>query len=217
MSNERQMVDPICAMCRIILLNFKGNNTKISFCGSAISLQEPTITQGIFRYYNGNCKEDIFELFYVVIHIITWFLTPVGKLPNGKSHDENFIKELKKMTRYMCVGLQRLQNTYRYGNVVITLQYYINMLEAGLNGTFDIRHLPHCLVEDVWIDTPLRDQVINLWDYERIHRVCTIYEDCFQEVSKNSKMKEEIICGYLSAIEQLLTSYERDFCQRIGQ
>lgn len=248
--SKKQPIDPICALCRITLLNFKGINTKISINEHAVNIQDPSLTQGFFRYYNGDGKEDVFELFYLVTHLIAWFLVPMGKTqvlttttstntkdankrhlesdfvdkkkidenpPECKKIDERFLSELKKMIRYMCIGLEKLQNTYKNGNVVLTIQYYINLLEDGLNGSFDIKRLPHCLVEDVWIDTPLKDKIVETWDFERLHRVCAIYDDCFAEISKNSKLKDEIIDGYLLAIEKLLTTYEKEFSAHLKQ
>lgn len=53
-----------------------------------------------------------------------------------KKMDEMFIGDLKKMIGYMCAAFIKLQNTYKTGNVVLSIQYYINLLEDGLNGSF---------------------------------------------------------------------------------
>jgi len=179
------------------------------------------------RLYNGDCKEDMFELFYLVTHLIAWFLVPLGnkidkKEPDHKeehehSIDEQFTRDLKTMIKYMCTGLEKLQNTYKNGNVVLTIQYYINMLEDGLKGSFDIKRLPQCLVEDLWIDSPLKNKISDLWDYERLHRVCSIFEDCFAESEKPSKIKTDLINGYLLSIENILGTYEKEFNSHIKQ
>jgi hypothetical protein len=220
MSSKKLPIDPICAMCRIILLNFKNVNTKIGVTSHAINLQDPTMLQGVLRYYYGDGKEDMFGLFYLIIHLITWFLVPVDKtsdLRRVKQIDEQLITELKKMVQYMCQGLEKLQNTYKAGNVVLTLQYYINLLEDALTGTFNIKRLPACLLEDVWIDSPLKNKIIEMWDYERLRRISAIYDDCFAEFNKKLKLKDEIINGYLVAVEQLLCAYEKEFDLNIKQ
>lgn len=236
MSVRKQPIDPICALCRISLLNFKGINTKIGITGHAINIQYPGTIQSILRCYNGDGKEDMFELFYLVTHLITWFLIPGIKeekdtLTSGKKElkapadnsdrmnkvDEPFLVDLRKMIKYMCIGLVKLQNTYKYGNVVLVIQYYINLLENGLKGSFDNERLPQCLVDDLWVESPLKKQVTELWDYERLHRVCTIFDDCFSETMKNSKFKDDLINGYLLSIENILSTYEKEFNSNITQ
>jgi hypothetical protein len=204
MTTKKQYIDPICALCRIAMLNFKSINTKIGVSDYTINVQDPTLAQSLWRRYNGDGKEDIFELFQLITHVIAWFL-----VPNQKTKvDDHFVTELKKMIKYTCSGLEHLQNTYKTGNVILTLQYYINLLSDGLNGTFEIRRLPTCLVDDIWIDSPLKVKIMNLWDYERLQRVCAMYDNCFKELQINNT---EIIDGYLLAIEQLLNTYEHEF------
>jgi len=218
MSSKKQPIDPICALCRISLLNFKGINTKIGINGHAINIQDSGAIQSIMRIYNGDGKEDLFELFYLVTHLIAWFLVPIGKdVSHSLKVDERFKADLSKMIKYMCIGLKKLQSTYQYGNVVLAIQYYINLLEDGLKGSFDTQRLPHCLIEDLWIESPLKTKVTELWDYERLHRVCTIFDDCFVESDKNSKFKIELINGYLLSIENILATYEKEFNSNIKQ
>jgi len=237
MSTKKQPIDPIDAMCRISLLNFKGINTKIGIGGHAVNIQDPSALQSLMRTYYGDGKEDLFELFYLVTHLIAWFLVPMGteNLTHQNKHlvtddddldepikiekklDPRFLEDLRKMVKYMCLGLEKLQNTYKFGNVVLTIQYYVNLLEDGLNGTFDTRKLPKCLIDDLWIDSPLKTKVTELWDFERLHRVCSVFDDCFAESNKNSKFKEELINGYLLSIEKTLCAYEREFNLNIKQ
>jgi hypothetical protein len=236
MTSKKQPIDPICALCRISLLNFKGINTKIGITGHAINIQEPGTVQGLWRYYSGDGREDLFELFSLVTHLIAWFLVPVGiseqiikkhqkKGDSGettehqpeKKLDDAFVVDLKKMIGYMCMAFIKLQNTYKNGNVVLAIQYYINLLEDGLKGTFDIKRLPHCLIEDLWIDSPLKTKIVELWDYKRLHRICAVFDDCFMELSKESKIRDELIGGYLLSIENILSAYEREFNTMIKQ
>jgi hypothetical protein len=232
MSYQKRPIDPICALCRIALLNFKHTNTKIGVTEHSINIQDPGTLQCLLRYYNHDGKEDIYELFYLVTQIITWFLVPPKRSGTKKkaleptpetstdissdamSPETAFIGELKRMVYYMCNGLQRLQDTYRTGNVILTLQYYINLLDDGLNGKFNIKQIPHCLVDDMRVDLKLKQKVESLWDYARLHRLCTIYDDCCAELSKDSSFKNEIVNAYLVAIEQLLSSYEKEFNTR---
>lgn len=231
MTSKKQPIDPICALCRIVSLNFKDIHTKIGINGHAINIQEPCSSQSIMRLYYGDNREDVFELFYLITHLIAWFLVPsyprgdkdtinnsdMVVVPPKKQLDEKFVAELKKMIGYMCVGLTRLQDTYKYGNVVLALQYYINLMRDGLAGTFSLERLPACLLEDLDIDTNMKTKIISMWDYNRLHIVCDLYDNCFSELKKNLNKKTDIIDGYLLSIDSILSVYEKEFKTQLKQ
>lgn len=232
MTSKKQPIDPICALCRIVSLNFKDIHTKIGINGHAINIQEPGGSQSIMRLYYGDNREDVFELFYLITHLIAWFLVPTyNKGQNEpemsksvdhvavpkKQFDEKFVSELKKMISYMCIGLSRLQDTYKAGNVVLALQYYINLMRDGLIGNFSLDRLPACLLEDLDIDTSMKTKIISMWDYNRLHIVCDLYDNCFSELKKNLNKKTDIIDGYLLSIDSILSVYEKEFKTQLKQ
>lgn len=246
MSSKKQPIDPVCALCRIIMLNFKDLRTKIGINSHAINIQEPGNSQSIMRLYYGDNREDVFELFYLIIHLIAWFLVPsynsgdankqlrsentilppaslndstvISITEAPKKHiDERFISELKKMIGYMCIGLGRLQDTYKTGNVVLSLQYYINLLKDGLRGEFGLERIPGCLTEDLDLDTNMKTKIVGMWNYERLHIVCDLYDNCFTELRKNKNRKTDIIDGYLLSIDSILSVYEKDFKTQLKQ
>lgn len=232
MTSKKQPIDPICALCRIVSLNFKDIHTKIGINGHAINIQEPSNSQSIMRLYYGDNREDVFELFYLITHLIAWFLVPTYNRGTSdtdmtksmdravhpkKQLDEKFVGELKKMIGYMCVGLGRLQDTYKFGNVVLALQYYINLMRDGLAGNFSLDRLPACLLEDLDIDTSMKTKIISMWDYNRLHIVCDLYDNCFTELKKNLNKKTDIIDGYLLSIDSILSVYEKEFKTQLKQ
>jgi hypothetical protein len=234
MTSRKQPIDPICALCRIVSLNFKDLHTKIGINGHAINIQEPSSVQSLLRIYYGDNREDVFELFYLVTHLLAWFLVPVypkiesqqnefddEQIPQTmkpkKQIDEKFVEELKKMINYMCIGLERLQSTYKNGNVVLAIQYYINLMRDGLNGNFSLERLPQCLLEDLDIDTNMKTKIISMWNYDRLHVVCDLYDNCFSELKKNMNKKTDIIDGYLLSINSILSVYEKEFKTQLKQ
>jgi hypothetical protein len=214
---KKQPLDPICAMCRIISLNFKNIQTKIGVNEHTVSIQEPQSGQSLTRFYYGDSRENIFELFHVVIHLIAWFLV-AEKSEKHAAPDPQLLAELQFMIPYMCGGLRRLQDTYKTGNVVLTLQYYVNMLLDGLKGTFDVKNaLPKCLAEDLGLDTALKDSVVAMWKYDRLHVIRELYDHCFRALRENTSSRDGIIEGYLSSIDKLLNIYETEFRQQLKQ
>lgn len=233
-ASKKQPIDPICAMCRIICLNFKSVKTKIGINGHAINLQDPVGIQSWMRLYYGDSREGIYELFNLVVHIIAWFLVPVEQMPSDDDNtalldytakrpiirkpDEKFVEELKKMIPYMCRGLERLQETYKTGNVVLTLQYYINLLRDGVDGKFDINtSIPKVLLEEIWFQPNLRNKVVASWSHTKLDCVYELFETCFKLLTENPVDKDEAINGYMIAIDHLLTNYEKTFNQQLKQ
>ena len=213
MQNKNTFVDPICAMCRIASLRFKNVNTKIGIISNAINIQEPTNSQSLLRMYYGIGREDVYELHDIVIQLIKWFLQPYCKnnqakdLSNKNTLDERFLNDINKMVSYMCKGLAKLQETYKFGNVVLTLQYYINILNAGLSGYFDDSMIPYNIRFNNVLDKNMKQKICDYWNYEKLHAICELYDNCFKELEKNTY----IIDCYLLSIDSILSMYEKSF------
>lgn len=228
MALRKQPIDPICAMCRIIGMNFKPIHTKIGIIRNSVNLQEPNKYQGFLRFYNKDSKEDIFELFNVVVHLLVWFIIPDftrkqqqnkekedAPPPQKETERSKFADELKKMIGYMCFGLEQLENTYKYGNVVLTLQYYINILNDGLSHKLEkeeiLKKLPSCLISDLELDTPMKTKIVSSWNYNKLFMIGDLYDNCFRLLKENPPDRDELIEGYLSSIDRLLEVREREF------
>lgn len=59
------ILEPLQAILQIALLSFCPKGTKISITKNILHLQQPTMSQGIVRWYNNDNKDDLFYLFYV--------------------------------------------------------------------------------------------------------------------------------------------------------
>ena len=120
-------------------------------------------------------------------------------------------EEIRKMVAYLCQSLRKLQETYAHGNVVLALQFYINILEGGLNGTFDNSKLPSYLAkEESSTDNFLDYQKIrNMWDIERLKKVCELYDRCFESCTGDES--GPIIDGYLRSIDSVLATTDNEF------
>ena len=76
MSAKKQLLDPIGSLCKLLSLIFHDDNTKISVQDHVLYLQEPSGYQWMVRYCNGDGRENISELYYVLIRLIKWYLMP---------------------------------------------------------------------------------------------------------------------------------------------
>ena len=160
---KKQLLDPLGTLCRLVALNFSEIHTKVSVQNHILTLQKPSEYQPIVRLYNGDGRENISELYYVILRVVKWFLvnedlSDIHDVLGSEFDSENSenkkdinnlnalevskSEELYKMVKYVCDAFKKLQETYEYGNVILALQFYINLLEDGMEGRYNDSHLP---------------------------------------------------------------------------
>jgi len=199
--NKEQLLDPLSTICRLILLNFKPPLTKISIHNHALILQEPEMNQSIIRYLYGDSRSDISSLYFVFIRFIHWYI-----INNENSY-------IKKLTKYVCSALKILQNTYKFDNAVLTLQYYINLLQFSINNIFNDDLLPNCIEdkENELCNLLDYDKIKNLWTALKIKDICELYDKCFETINSDDSYKQNKINSYLLAIDDLILLNEIEF------
>lgn len=218
MNNKYQLLDPIGTLCKLISLVFCELNTKIAIHNHILVIQKPNNYQPIMRTINGDTKEVISQLYYVIIRLINWYLL---KPTNKEDLNENWLiinqsEEVIKLTKYLCIALKKLQMTYEYGNVILAIQFYVNILEDTLNEKFDISQLPQCISsKESEYDTLLDySKLKNFWDLERLRRISDSYTNCFKIMSDNNTNENDkklLIDGYLSSIFASLQIMDLEF------
>jgi len=215
MSDNRQLLDPIGTVCKLVALNFCDNNTKISIHNHVITFQEPDKFQGFIRSCFGDGRENISELYYVIINLILWFLMEDNIYSvdyNGQSNNSKIRRsdEIKRMVGYLCDAFSRLQTlTYQYGNVTLALQYYIDILTDALEDKFTERKIPKHLknqhnTNDNLLDI---DKLKNLWELKDVKRICELYDNCFNLLKSDCEddiNKQSLIKSYLKGINSIL-------------
>ena len=216
MSVKKQLLDPIGTLCKLISLNFSELNTKISIQNHTISLHKPYNYQFMLRMINGDGRENISELFHIILQIINWYLV----VDNYNNTDENWehiskSEEIHKLVKYACCALRKLQETYEFGNVVLAIQYYINILEDANNGTYTNNKLPQSILDKENNNDNLLDyeKLKNFWDYKKLKRICNLYDDCFNVHNDILPLNEKngLIDGYLKSINAILELTDVDF------
>ena len=217
MSVKKQLLDPLGTLCKLVALNFSEINTKISIQNHVLSIQKPYNYQFVLRMINGDGRENISELFYIIIRVIKWYLAE----KNIGNSDENWVviaqsDELKRLVRYVCNALRKLQETYEYGNVILSIQFYINILEDAINNTYNDNKLPKYILDKEKEYENLIDysKLKNFWDHKKLKRICELYDNCFS-VYHDEDMpiteKEALINGYLKSIHAVLDIADTDF------
>lgn len=234
---HRQLLDPIGSMCKIIPLIFQKSGSKIAITDHVIEIQGPGQLQWLARFNNSHSRENISELYIVIVRIIEWYIIPSntldGKMDNENSeNNEIFYNIIRKFAEYVCIAFETLQRTYinektgifgkdiLYGNVIFALQYYILLLKQALAGTFTSDMLPSYISEHEKISKNFIDfaKVKTLWDNKKLQRLCELFENCFktsEDKTESPEIKEKLIEGYLVTIQNILSLTDSEFRELI--
>ncbi|ARF11424.1 hypothetical protein Klosneuvirus_1_281 [Klosneuvirus KNV1] len=211
MSAKKQLLDPLGALCKLVSLNFSEINTKISIHNHSLSLQKPYNYQFMVRWMNGDGKENVSELYHVISRVIKWYML------NDNDNSEIYnCDELKRLVRYLCNAFRKLQETYEYGNVILAVQFYINIMESAINGNYNDNMLPKYILdkEKEYENLLDYDKLKNFWKYDKLKRICELYDACFKVYNSEDMLlieKEALINGYLQSIQSILEITDGEF------
>lgn len=206
-TDKNQILEPITAVSRLITLAFKPKNTKVAIRDHNIVLCEPKsesyyglkVPQALGRYWNGDSREDIFVLNHVICNFIMWYIIP-------NKHDISLYKGLINLAKYLRVGLKELQYTYKSGNSVGTLQYYINVLSDVIDDRFspDRLYISSPSKQSVFLDEQSIisededdlnystiidvDKFKNFWTFDELLSLCSQFDNCFRDPTEPDKI-----------------------------
>jgi len=93
------IVEPLQACYMLSLLAFLPNGTKFSIQNNILYLQEPSVVQGVSRWYNSDTKNDIQYLVVIVKRFLDFY-------------KNKHIKLYDLMKKILLLGLEKLIETY---------------------------------------------------------------------------------------------------------
>lgn len=197
-SAKQQILEPITAISKLVSLSFYPIGTKIAIRDHKIVICPPieesfylnkSIVQGFDRFLNGDSRDDMYILNQVIFNFIEWYVIYY------KEKDKKIYKHLLLLVKYLVVGFRRLQITYKTGNVVLTLQYFINVLLSIINDTYDESMLFLFTHDEIDLDGDLikystifdTEKLRSFWSSTEITSICSQFDKCFvseEEVSE---------------------------------
>ena len=121
------ILEPLQVMITLGLLSFCPLGTKIYISKNILYVHEPSMLQGVFRWLDGNSKDDLYYLFHAIRRYYKWYKTIDSKI-------YNLILTLAKR------GIKRLMDTYKNINqktILHTLSLYHNILELENEKLFE--------------------------------------------------------------------------------
>ena len=160
------ILEPMQVMIQLALLAHSPIGTKISVSNNILSIQPPSMTQGVYRWWNNDNKDDLYYLFHAIRRYYKWY----------KSQKDEVYQYI---LAWAVKGLDKLSETYNKAdknNIRHTLALYRNVLDLKTDEIF----------KDNKEDTITIDQVFK--------EIINIYDDRLLYVTHNTllMMEEEI-------------------------
>jgi len=216
MSNQipkMQLLDPIGVICKLILLQFYPSGTRLRIKDHIVELIKPDYTESLlWRRLNGDSRGDMCLLFTSIIRFIELYLMNNSQ-NETKSHDDcsnNFdiINSLKTLAKYAMTGIPCLEEVYGLSCAGLTLQYYINLLNEGIQTTYSKKLLPK-YAEDVTNQNLIQPEKIKqIWKSDDIDRIKVLFDNCFSTKDKDNSI---MLNGYITNIISILSAKDKEF------
>ncbi len=120
------ILEPLQVMINLAVLGFCPIGTKININNNMLYLHQPTFTQGLWRWWEGDSKDDLYYLFHAIRRYYKWYKNEDNKI-------YNYILDLAK------TGIKNLIKTYQKADkksILHTLSLYNNILDLDTPDLF---------------------------------------------------------------------------------
>lgn len=114
--DKNELLDPLSTLCKLALLSFHKEGTKISVDNNRIYFQDPGVTQTVTRWYNNYKREDLHQL-----------MNPVKKLED--MYDVFSEPGFNYIIALAIEGVEKLTQTYEASNKRTGTSVVIHSLE----------------------------------------------------------------------------------------
>lgn len=191
MTDEKTyIIDPLTALCKVALLHFMPEKTKLAISHHVLYIQGYSYYQWIERMKNGDSRVDISNLNTPFIKAIHWYILDGSMKANM---DEETSQSLKDITLYAIMGLIKLQNhTYQTDAAIkIILQYFINMLRSALNNYWNIDECVKIEGHNI-----LSDKIKNNFESHTINSIAKMLKDADKIENSQEDVHALIDCAH---------------------
>jgi len=149
------ILEPMQVMIQLAMLAHSPIGTKISVSNNILSIQPPTFTQGVVRWWNNDNKDDLYYLFHAIRRYYKWY-------KNQNDIVYQYILE------WAIKGIDKLSETYNKAdknNIRHTLALYKNVLDLKADEIFKDNKEDTVNIDNVF------KAIINLYDDKLIYVV----------------------------------------------
>jgi hypothetical protein len=179
------ILEPLQVMIQLALLAHSPIGTKISVSNNILSIQSPAWTQGVYRWWNNDNKDDLYYLFHAIRRYYKWY----------KTQDN---KAYQYILAWAVKGLDKLSETYNKAdknNIRHTLALYRNVLDLKTDEIF----------KDNTDDTVTIDQVfkaiIDMYDEKLLFTTHNIL--MMMEEETNTEFRQKLLEGLTLVLQPM--------------
>lgn len=183
------ILEPLQVMITLAQLNFCPIGTKITISQNILYLHKPSFSQGLFRWWEGDSKDDLYYLFHAIRRYYKWYKT---------MEDEKYILILKLAKD----GIKKLITTYHCANnktILHTLSLYHNILELNNPELFNTDNT----AETINIDQVFQN-ITSIYDTKMLVIIFSTFQIIEQSTNENE------IDSHLSGLKIQMESTEKN-------
>lgn len=163
------ILEPLQVLTQLAILSFLPVGTKISINNNILFLQQPTMFQGVVRWYQNDNKDDLFYLFHAIRRYYKWY----------KNRDDEVFANILELA---IKGIEKLIETYnKVGITTIThtLSLYKNILTQESDELFKDENEHSISVDDVF------KKITSLYDRKMLIVIYSVFQIMGEETNQN--------------------------------
>lgn len=208
MDDKQYIIDPLTSLCKLALLYFMPNGTKLAIRHHVLHIQDKNCYQWIERMKNGDKRIDISNLNNPIIKAIKWYIL---NNPSKLEMDDTINNNIRTISEFAILGLKKLQcNTYyNDSSIKIIIQYLINLLSDALVNTWDDKN---CFFTD---NSALSEKIKNNIDLMTIKSIASMLQDA--NTIKNDIDASSNIEAFVECCKKILQSRDNAFVNLMNE
>ena len=190
------IIDPLSCLIKLSILKFCPIGTKISIGDNMITILDPGLLQGTYRFVKGDAREDLHNLYVPLIKSIEWYW-----------HEENN-NNIKNLFDFAINGLETLRASYPHNSTIThTLDLYIHHLTSK-----QVKTLQNKDINTNETSNEIHEYLKQLWNQREIHIIIELLLE-YEKNIKNNKTEKyilETILNLTNAKEVKLREYLKE-------
>ena len=179
------ILEPMQVMIQLALLAHSPIGTKISVSNNILTIQPPSMTQGAYRWWNNDNKDDLYYLFHAIRRYYKWY----------KSQKDEVYQYI---LTWAVKGLDKLSETYNKAdknNIRHTLALYRNVLDLKTDEIFKDNEEDTVTIDQVF------KEIISIYDARLL---CVTHNTLLMmEEETNTEFKQKLLDGLTLILEPM--------------
>jgi len=179
------ILEPMQVMIQLALLAHSPIGTKISVSNNILSIQPPSMTQGAYRWWNNDNKDDLYYLFHAIRRYYKWY----------KSQKDDVYQYI---LAWAVKGLDKLSETYNKAdknNIRHTLALYRNVLDLKTDEIFKDNKEDTVTIDQVF------KEIINIYDDRLLYIIHNTL--LMMEEETNTEFKQKLLDGLILILDPM--------------